>query len=54
MVVHKDCSKTVKFPLERLSVLLAELVVEVDIEKYVALTHDSESCLSVSPNNTVI
>ncbi len=54
MVIHIDQSHSVDYPIDKFPKLLSELDGEIDIEKYVALTHESEWCLSVAPNNLLI
>lgn len=54
MVIHKNESHSENYPLQDLANVLSELEGETDIEQYVALAHESDWCLSVSPNNIVV
>lgn len=54
MVIHKDKTHSENYPINQLANVLAELEGENDIEKYVALTHKSDWCLSVSPNKILV
>lgn len=49
MVIHLSGNNEESYPLERLGELLAELDGNEDEEAYVALTHESEWCLSANP-----
>lgn len=48
-VIHINKESEIGFPVEKFSELYSELKGNTDKEAYVALTHDSDWCLSVNP-----
>jgi hypothetical protein len=49
MIIHVSGKNESNYPLDDLSIILSELEGSSDEEAYVALTHESEWCLSVNP-----
>ncbi len=54
MVVHLAGNNEIEFPLDKLPILHSELNGIQDREAYVAVTHESEWCLSINPFGLLI
>ncbi|MGS2723395.1 hypothetical protein ACVBEJ_06585 [Porticoccus sp. GXU_MW_L64] len=54
MVIHIEGNNEEAYPLEKLPTLYSELEGIEDAESYVALTHESEWCLSAYANGTLV
>ena len=54
MIIHMNGRNTVNYPLDKLAKVMKELDKAQDIESCVALTHESEWCLSMHPEGYVL
>ncbi|MCJ8312064.1 MAG: hypothetical protein HRU38_03870 [Saccharospirillaceae bacterium] len=54
MIIHMNGKHKVNYPLDQLAKVLSELDKAEDIESCVALTHDSEWCLSMHPEGYML